>query len=429
MVVSDMQTETHMDVSRLVDADKGVVGRSIFVDPQIYDQEAKMVFARCWMYLCHESQIPRPGDFCTAYMGEDPVIVWRDTQGVIRAFLNVCRHRGNRLCRADRGNAAAFTCAYHGWTYGNDGSLKGVPYLQAAYSGELEREKWPLVGVAQLESYKGLIFATFDESAPPLRDYLGEMAWYLDAVFDRREGGVEVFAGVHKWVVPCNWKIAAENFCGDSYHGPWSHRSGMSTGFSARKPRENDVQRFHISPGNGHCLMARLPDDASDAPDIVAYEKDVRPEVRERLGARIDLVRPVAGTVFPNFSFNRGTSSSIRVWHPRGPERIEIWSWLFVDKAAPQPIKDAVRLSGLRSFGPAGTFEQDDIDNWQECTQTARGVVARQAVLNLQMGLGHDRFDAALGAWTSDFCISESNHRQFYRRWARLMNTSDWAKL
>ena len=71
-----------------------------------------------------------------------------------------------------------------------------------------------------------------------LRDYLGEMAWYLDAVFDRREGGVEVFAGIHKWIVPCNWKIAAENFCGDSYHGPWSHRSGMSTGFSARKPRE-----------------------------------------------------------------------------------------------------------------------------------------------------------------------------------------------
>jgi 3-phenylpropionate/trans-cinnamate dioxygenase subunit alpha len=419
----------NMDINSLIDVDRGLIGRSIFVDPRIYEQEGKMVFARCWMYLCHESQIRRPGDFCTAYIGEDPIIAWRDTQGTVRAFLNICRHRGNRLCRADSGNAAAFTCAYHGWTYGNDGSLKGVPYQQASYPDGFEREQWPLIGVAQLESYKGLVFATFDASAPPLREYLGEMAWYLDAIFDRRDGGVEVFPGVHKWVVPCNWKFAAENFAGDSYHGPWSHRSGMSAGFSARRPRPNDVDRFHLSPGNGHCLMARQPDDASDLPEVVAYEKEVRTEVRERLGRRIDLVRPAAGTVFPNFSFVRGTANSIRVWHPRGPEQIEIWSWIFVDKLAPPPVKEAVRLAGLRSFGPAGTFEQDDIDNWQECTQTARGVASRNHFLNMQMGLGRERFDQELGAWTSEFCISESNHRHFYRRWAKMMDTTDWSEL
>jgi phenylpropionate dioxygenase-like ring-hydroxylating dioxygenase large terminal subunit len=419
----------NVDINSLVDADQGLVSRSIFVDPRIYEQEGRMIFARCWMYLCHESQIPRAGDFCTAYMGEDPVIVWRDTQGTVRAFLNICRHRGNRLCRADSGNAASFTCAYHGWTYGNDGSLKGVPHQTVAYGDEFQREQWPLISVAQLESYKGLVFATFDASAPPLREYLGEMAWYLDAVFDRREGGVEVFPGVHKWVVPCNWKIAAENFCGDSYHGPWSHRSAMSSGFSARRPRPVDIQRFHISPGNGHCLMARQPDDTSDTPVVLAYEQEVRPEVRNRLGRRIDLVRPVAGTVFPNFSFNRGTASSIRVWHPRGPERIEIWSWIFADKLAPPNVKETLRLAGLRSFGPAGTFEQDDIDSWQECTQTARGVVSRGHFLNMQMGLGQERFDEELGAWTSDFSISESNHRHFYRRWAKMMNTMEWSGL
>ena len=411
----------NIDINTLVDADRGFVGRAIYIDPQIYEQECRMLFARCWMYLCHESQIPQPGDFCTAYIAEDPVIVWRDTSGKVRAFLNVCRHRGNRLCRADIGNAISLTCAYHGWTYSSDGKLKGVPRQEAAYGSGLDRERWPLTAVAQVDSYKGLIFGSFDDSAPPLREYLGGLTWYLDAIFDRREGGVEVFPGVHKWIVPCNWKVAAENFSGDSYHGPWAHRSAMSAGFSARRPRPGDVNRFHLHFGNGHCVMARQADDTSDAPCVVAYEQEGRPRVRERLGPRIDLVRPSVATVFPNFAVVRGTANSMRVWHPRGPDKTEIWSWVFVDKEAPAPIKELVRLASLRSFGPAGTFEQDDIDNWQECTQTARGVISRNLELNLQMGLGQERFDQELGGWTTDFCTSESNQRHFYRHWAMRM--------
>ena len=86
--------------------------------------------------------------------------------------------------------------------------------------------------MAQLDSYKGLIFATFDPAAPPLLDYLGPMTWYLDTLFDRREGGSEIVGGVHKWVVPCNWKMPAENFAGDAYHVQWSHLSPIRAGFS-----------------------------------------------------------------------------------------------------------------------------------------------------------------------------------------------------
>lgn len=410
-----------IDIDALVDADSGLVGRSIFVDPQIYEQEGRNVFTRCWMYLCHESQIPRPGDFCTAYIAEDPIIVWRDSAGVVRAFLNVCRHRGNRLCRADKGNATSLTCAYHGWTYGNDGKLKGVPRQEAAYGSQLDRTRWPLSAVAQVDSYKGLVFANFDASAPPLREYLGELTWYLDTIFDRREGGVEVFAGVHRWVVPCNWKIAAENFSGDSYHVPWNHLSAMSAGFSSRRPQPSDINRFHLYFDNGHCVMARAPDDGSNASLVAAYEQEGNSQIRARLGPRLDLVRPGIATVFPNFAILRGTANTMRVWHPRGPDRTEIWSWIFVDRQAPADVKEAIRLASLRSFGPAGTFEQDDIDNWQECTQTAKGVMSRREVLNVQMGLGQERFDQALGGWTSDFCTSECNQRNFYRYWAKLM--------
>jgi hypothetical protein len=100
-----------------------------------------------------------------------------------------------------------------------------------------------------------------------------------------------------------------------------------------------------------------------------------------------------------------------------------------VDKAARPEIKEAFRLASLRSFSPSGTFEQDDMDNWQECTQTGRGVVSRRYPVSIQMGLGHEGFNEDLNAWASDFRISESNHRQFYRRWAQLMAAHSWTEL
>ena len=99
---------TTADVSHLIDADKGFMDRRVFIDPAIYRQELEQIFARCWLFLCHESSIPNPGDFFSTYMGEDPVLVTRDMNGKVGAFLNVCRHRGNRVCRADAGNASAF---------------------------------------------------------------------------------------------------------------------------------------------------------------------------------------------------------------------------------------------------------------------------------------------------------------------------------
>ena len=167
---------------QLVDTERGLISRRIFIEPAIYEQELERICARCWLFLCHESQVPRPGDFFSTSMSEDPVLVVRDSEGQVGAFLNVCHHRGNRLCRADVGNAATFTCAYHGWTYDNDGHLVGVPYFKEAYYGELEQERWGLVPVVPLDSYKGFLFATFP-TAPPLLEYLGDVTWYLDAFF------------------------------------------------------------------------------------------------------------------------------------------------------------------------------------------------------------------------------------------------------
>ena len=423
-------------VTGLVDSKQGLMSRRIFIDDDIYQQELERIFARCWLFLCHESQIPRPGDFLSTYMGEDPVLVTRNSNGNIGAFLNVCRHRGNRVCRADVGNASAFICAYHGWTYGNDGKLIAVPSLKEAYYDELDTSKWGLVPVAQIESYKGLVFATFDASAPPLREYLGEMTWYLDCFFDRREGGVEVFRGMHKSVVPCNWKLPVENFGGDNYHVPWTHLSALRNGFiSVSRQKEAQGGAFQgrmIASGTGHSIICRGGDVANESviPEVQAYEDDVRAEIRERLGPRLDMVQPIVGSIFPNFSFIRAsTTQEFRVWHPRGPGKVEIWSCAFADTNAPEHIKTLYRRTAQRTFGPAGSFEQDDMDNWEECTHTARGPMSRRLPVNNQMGLGRETFNEDLGAWANDIPVSEHTHRSFYGHWQKVMSADSWDEI
>src|SRR5437870_90499 len=118
---------TNIDVSALIDAEGGLIDRSIYSHPGIYQQELRRVFARSWLFLAHTSQFSKPGDFFTTFMGEDPVIVTMDKNKNIRAYLNSCRHRGVRLCRADAGATKMFTCSYHGWSFDLAGALQSVP--------------------------------------------------------------------------------------------------------------------------------------------------------------------------------------------------------------------------------------------------------------------------------------------------------------
>ncbi len=211
---------------RYVDTERGIISREIFVNDGIFAEELEKLFARAWLFVGHESQIPEPGDYFTSRMGTESVILCRDKTRRIHVFLNTCRHRGMKVCRYDQGNTPLFTCPYHNWSYATDGRLAGVPMHKELYP-DLDRSEWSLIEVPRMVNYKGAIFASWDPDAPEFVDYLGDAKDHLDQVLDcrdGREGGSEVFGGVHKWIIPANWKFAAENFCGDTYHNP-SHRS------------------------------------------------------------------------------------------------------------------------------------------------------------------------------------------------------------
>lgn len=421
-----------MDIKSLIDAEGGLVDRRIFADREIYELERERVFARCWLYLGHEGEIPRPGDFVARYMGEEPVILCRDVGGKLRAHLNLCRHRGNRVCRADRGNAKLFTCSYHGWSYATDGKLALVPMAEA-FAG-LERDKWGLISAAQIDSYKGLIFATFDPAAPPLKKYLGDMAWYFDILLDRFDGGTEV-SGPHRWVLDANWKTAAENFAGDGYHITPTHGSARELGVDTTTAQTRQWNKgCQIACGNGHGLNAWIaPADGGVAfaqPDdeIIDYMKARAAEIERRLGdVRAAKIVPSAGTVFPNLSIH-WLARSLRVWQPRGPDKMEIWSWAVVDKAAPEKIKEVMRVVSQYRFSPAGVFEQDDMDNWAQVTGAARSLIGRRYPANYQMAGNEPPVDLALRGRVGNR-FSDHNQLSFYLHWARMLQAKAWSEI
>src|SRR5262249_13337473 len=218
-------------------------------DPAIFEREMEQIFGRAWLFLCHESQIPEPGDFFASVMGRDNVLVVRQKDGGIRAMLNTCAHRGNAVCRADEGNAKGFLCTYHGWSYGIDGRLVGVPGYRNFYAGEVEKNRLGLAPVAQLASYQGVGSATHDGPAPPLEESLGATGRLGPDLIAAR-GDMVVAPGIQKFVIDCNWKIAVDNLF-DWYHPQVTHTSAFRSGaLGPEPPRSGGYEQIDMSGVN-----------------------------------------------------------------------------------------------------------------------------------------------------------------------------------
>ncbi len=433
-----------LDINHLIDNKTGRQSRLIFHEKQIYELEQERLFGRCWLFLAHDCQLPEPGDYFRTFMGEDEVLVIRQKDKSINAFLNTCTHRGNRICKADQGNARSFVCSYHGWSFGADGSLVGVPLEEEAYHNQLDKSKFGLRKVARVASYKGLIFGNFDPEAPSLEDYLGDIKWYLDVWLDAMPEGSELIGTTQKIEYAVNWKMPVENVCGDGYHAGWAHAgvmtvaASMNVGLSVGNTDMDASLGASITGMNGHSVLAILDGYAGYAfyPDpsrAISYLDTNRHTAIDRLGEFRG--RNLWGanqniTIFPNLQILPGLNW-LRVYHPRGPGKIEMWTWAMVEKEMPDDLKQMILDNVCRTFGGAGMFDNDDGDNFVASTRLNQGWQTRQQDVywNMAVDMGKEHSRPEMPGVVSEGLVCEQNQRYFYRRWQEVMSAQSWADI
>jgi choline monooxygenase len=190
--------------------------RRLYTDPEVLDAEQQLIFERSWQLAGHVGALPRPGSYVTATAGTQPVLVLRDESGELRAYRNVCRHRGSRLLSGDGQCKGAIRCRYHGWTYRFDGSLIGVPEA-LAFGERLDKSTLGLLP-ARVEEFCGLVFFNLDADATPLAELLGDLPSRLERY---RIPSLESFAP-GDGTQPANWKVIADNYL-EGYHIPIAH--------------------------------------------------------------------------------------------------------------------------------------------------------------------------------------------------------------
>ncbi len=203
------------EIIQLIDRqrERHSLSREFYTDPDIYERDVERIFLRSWQYAGHESEIPRPGDWFLFDFAGESVIVARQPDGGISALLNVCRHRGSRVCIEQSGCSKRLICRYHGWTYELDGQLVGASRMNEGFDKS---------GIAlkriQAESLDGLIFVNFaDQPAPfqAVREGLAECLQPYDLANTR-------VAHRQNYPIKSNWKLAVENYC-ECYHCAPAH--------------------------------------------------------------------------------------------------------------------------------------------------------------------------------------------------------------
>jgi len=189
----------------------------LYNDPAVLEAEQRLIFERTWQLAGHISALPQPGSYITADAGDQPVLVVRDDQGGLRAYRNVCRHRGSRLLSDSGQCKAAIRCRYHGWTYKLDGTLIGVPE-GLGFGDKLDKPRLGLLP-ARVEELCGLVFVNLDPDATPLAELVGEELPRRLARY--RIETLESFAP-STGTQPANWKVVADNYL-EGYHIPIAH--------------------------------------------------------------------------------------------------------------------------------------------------------------------------------------------------------------
>ena len=214
---------------------------SWYTNKDFYEQELKTVFSRTWQLAGRVDQVREPGSYVTTEIAGEPIVIVRGSDGVLRAFFNVCRHHAAAVMTEPQGKAAQLRCPYHGWTYSLEGELRGTPDFSGVC--DFERAGNGLVPVA-LSEWENWLFVKLDSTSKlTLLEFLGEDLGSQVSPLQLSE--LHWFERRH-YSFDCNWKVFVDNYLDGGYHVPYLHK-GLDSVL--------DYSNYMIENGERHCLQ------------------------------------------------------------------------------------------------------------------------------------------------------------------------------
>jgi anthranilate 1,2-dioxygenase large subunit len=338
----------------------------LYHDPEAYEREQERIFrGPTWNFLGLEAEIPNRGDFFATYVGDTPVVVNRDAQGTVHAFVNRCAHRGAMVRRELSGNATEHTCIYHQWCYGLDGGLKSIPFRRGIRGkGGLDPGfDMAAHGLRKLTvaSIDGALFGTLADAAEPLEDYLGApVLAQLRRLFDRP---VRIL-GYNRQRIRANWKLYAEN-TRDNYHASLLHEFLVTFGLD-RSTQVGGVKmdarhRHNITWAEAESDTDEIAGEAYGGARVRSNYLSLRePELVRFRRERADPLNIAITSVFPSAVFVQISNSlAVRQIRPRGVDEVEVFQTM-LGYADDSPEMTLHRLRQANLVGPAGLVSMED---------------------------------------------------------------------
>jgi anthranilate 1,2-dioxygenase large subunit len=350
-------------------ADGSRVPYKVYSSDEIYALEQERIYrGPTWNFLGLEAEIPNPGDYKSTFVGDTPVVMTRAEDGTLAAWVNRCAHRGAIVCRLPRGNALSHSCVYHQWNFGTKGNLQGVPFRR----GQKDATGMPAdfdpkqhnLRQLRVESYRGLVFATFSDTVPDLATYIGpEMRPYVDRIFCKPV----VYLGCTRQFSDSNWKLYLENVK-DPYHASLLHL--FHTTFNIFRVGMRAKCIPDAANGLHSIIYVAKNQDQDSAGDyksqqIRSYDEGFRLEddsilgmVQEYEEVTTNHIQPI----FPQLVIQQIHNTLVaRQLLPKGPDHFElIFHFFGYEDDAPELRKLRIKQANL--VGPAGYISMEDTE-------------------------------------------------------------------
>lgn len=399
-------------------SDGSRVPYSVFNSQAIYDLEQERIFrGPTWNFLGLDAEIPAVGDYKSSYIGDTPVVMTRTEDGGLAAWVNRCAHRGAMLCRFPKGNARSHNCVYHQWSYDLHGNLLGVPFRrgQKGMTGMPQDFDPKNHGLRKLrvESYRGLVFATFSDRIGPVADYIGPtMRPFVDRILCKPL----VYLGCTRQYSRSNWKLYLENVK-DPYHASLLHL--FHTTFNIFRVgmraccKGDGLQGLHsivyVARNDGAAT-----ESAYRAQKIRSYDEGFHLEddsILEIVQEYDDLATNHIQAIFPQLVIQQIHNTLVaRQLLPKGPDSFELIFHFFGYEDDDEAMR-RLRIKQANLVGPAGYISMEDT----EATELVQAGIVRDGDVSSVIDMAREAPNE------HDTVITESLIRQFWMGYQKLM--------